>query len=253
MRHLILSTVLLAGIVAKPINVDLLDNNFAQQFVGSTLFNSIQNNNIEVFKPVINDIPEVVKNIYNHALLQKAGLSIDVFSIAYKGYIKLQEEGKITNEKLTICDFSKVSGEKRMYVVDPVNEKLVLQTLVAHGKNSGEAFATSFGNENSSHKSSLGFYVTETAYNGANGLSLHLNGMDNGFNDRAYDRAVVIHGADYVSETMAETNGFIGRSFGCPAVARNINGKLINEVKEGSCLFIYYPSENYLNKSKWLN
>jgi hypothetical protein len=252
MKQFLISATLVVAIISRPINIDLLNFDFAKQISVSSIINDVTFNAVADFKPNL-DVPEAVKNMYDKAKLANAGLSIDVFNIAFKGFKKLKSEGFIQNEKLTICDFSKISGSKRMYVIDTETEKLVLQTLVAHGKNSGEAFATSFGNQSSSHKSSLGFYVTNETYQGANGFSLKLNGMDKGYNDNAYERAVVIHGADYVSEEAAETNGFIGRSFGCPAVARSVNAKLINEIKEGSCLFIYAPNEKFYSTSKWLN
>jgi hypothetical protein len=256
MKHFIISTAFVLGMVARPINFNELFVNNASNLI----FNKVAPNpvaqiidNTLAVNTTTNDVPEICKNIYANAKLSRFGLSLNVFSLAYKGYTKMLADGLIQNQLITICDFSKISGAKRLYVINPNTEKLVLNTLVAHGKNSGDAFANSFGNTESSHKSSLGFYVTGETYSGANGFSLHLNGLDAGFNDNALNRSVVIHGADYVSQEMADNNGFIGRSFGCPAVARNVNTQLINEIKDGSCLFIYHPTDAYLNKSKWLN
>jgi hypothetical protein len=196
--------------------------------------------------------PAYYTELYNKAGLDIAGLSFEAFTAAYKGYEKLQQHGYVDNEKLAICDFTKASGERRLYIINPNTQKLLLRTYVAHGKNSGGTYANSFGNEMESNKSSLGFYITGSTYQGANGYSLYLKGMDAGFNDNAYNRSVVMHGADYVSQSVAEDQGFVGRSFGCPAVAKEVHEKVINMLKSGSCLFIYYPSKQYLKKSKWL-
>jgi len=130
---------------------------------------------------------------------------------------------------------------------------VLFNSLVAHGKNTGEEFATNFSNTESSLQSSLGFYITENTYEGENGYSLRLEGMDSGFNDAAMQRSIVMHGADYVSEDFAAQHQRIGRSWGCPAVPRALAAPIIDTVKGQSCLFIYYPDQNYLSQSKWLN
>ncbi|KIM09698.1 MAG: hypothetical protein KU29_00090 [Sulfurovum sp. FS06-10] len=172
------------------------------------------------------------------------------FFAAFQGYEQLKAEGKIVNETLTIVDFSLSSTEERMWVIDMKTQKVILKSLVAHGRNSGVEFATNFSNENESYKSSLGFYVTGEIYQGKHGLSLRLDGMEYGINDNARNRAVVIHGADYVSKKLAKTQGYIGRSQGCPAVPYEIHQKLIELIKDKSCIFIYHPSRNYVAKSK---
>jgi hypothetical protein len=116
----------------------------------------------------------------------------------------------------------------------------------------GDEFAEHFSNNDSSHQSSLGFYVTEETYNGKNGYSLKLIGMDKGFNDAALERAIVMHGADYVSDNFASAHKRIGRSWGCPAISRELAAPIINTIKGKNCLFIYYPDKNYLNSSEWL-
>ncbi len=154
---------------------------------------------------------------------------------------------------LSICDFSQSSKNKRLYIIDVENMKLVLNTYVAHGKNSGSEYAKSFSNSPESLKSSLGFYVTRNTYNGCHGLSLKIQGLEKGFNDKADERNIVVHGSDYVGYDFVRFNHFSGRSFGCPAVPSRQTPLVINAIKEGSCLFIYHPTKQYLTHSKILN
>lgn len=176
----------------------------------------------------------------------------DVFSKALKGYYKLKEEGIIKNEKLTIVDFSVSSSKERLWVIDMAKNEIVLQSLVAHGKRTGEEFATAFSNKIDSHMSSLGFYVTGETYTGRNGFSMRLDGVEKGVNDNARTRAIVVHGADYASPRLIQAQGRIGRSYGCPAVPEAVNAQLIDLIKDESCLFIYYPSQTYEARSSYL-
>ena len=169
---------------------------------------------------------------------------------AFEGYNELKNQGIIEKEYLTIVDFSLSSNEDRMWVIDMSTKQIVFQSLVAHGRNSGELFATDFSNKSESYQSSLGFYATGETYVGKHGLSLRLDGLEYGINDKARDRAVVIHGADYVSEDFVKTNGRLGRSQGCPAVPNEVSKELIELIKDKSCLFIYHPSRSYITKSK---
>ena len=143
-----------------------------------------------------------------------------------------------------MIDYSRPSTEPRLWVLDLASHAIVQRELVAHGKGSGENVATSFSNHEGSHKSSLGLFVTGAAYVGENGYSLRLRGLDPGVNDRAYARAIVIHGAEYVSEATARTLGRIGRSWGCPAVRPAIARTLIDEIKSGTVLFAYGASSS---------
>jgi hypothetical protein len=140
-----------------------------------------------------------------------------------------------------------------LYVIDLKNQGIIYNTVVAHGRNSGNEYAKSFSNNPSSHKSSLGFYITEGTYNGGNGYSMKLQGAETGINDKALARAIVMHGADYANEEVIGKKGYLGRSYGCPAVPQKLNKKIIDTIKEGNCLFVYYPDQNYLKKSKLLN
>lgn len=176
--------------------------------------------------------------------------SFDVFSVAYKGYKNLKiDTQELKRDILTVIDFSLSSNEKRMWVIDLEEKRVLFNDLVAHGRNSGNEFAGIFSNVPQTNMSSLGFYVTGTTYHGKHGLSMFLHGKDKGFNDNAKKRAIVLHGASYVSESFIKKYGRLGRSFGCPSVPMNIYKDLIHSIADGTCLYIYYPDENYFNKS----
>ena len=172
------------------------------------------------------------------------------FEQAIAGYNKIEQKSK---EILTLVDFSKPSTEERFYVFDMRHKKLLFTSLVSHGKNSGGNYATSFSNENGSLKSSLGFFVTENTYQGKNGYSLVLNGLEKGINDRAKERAIVIHGAAYSNPSVIASSGRLGRSFGCPALPQSVSKPIINTIKGGSLLFIYANNQNYLAYSPILS
>lgn len=189
--------------------------------------------------------------LYNEIEAGKYTLpNLETFIKAYEGYNALEAQGKVQNNVLTIVDFSFSSTKERMWVIDMENKKVVLQTLVSHGMNSGKEYAKSFSNQNESFKSSLGFFITGETYNGKHGISLKLDGQEYGLNDKARERAVVVHGADYVSKKLANKQGYIGRSQGCPAVAPEVAPTLINTIKNKSVLFIYHPTRMYVSKSR---
>ncbi len=180
-------------------------------------------------------------------------LNAEAFIYALSGYYKLKEAGKVDKQRyLTIVDFSKPSDMERFFVLDLQNMKLTYKSLVAHGKNSGEVYAENFSNEEESFKSSLGFYLTAETYQGKNGFSLKLDGMENGYNSNARDRGVVIHAAEYVSQEYINSNGRLGRSQGCPALPVALNEKIIQAIKGGTVLFVYSPNYNYLKHSHYL-
>jgi outer membrane receptor protein involved in Fe transport len=192
--------------------------------------------------------------IYDSLQLGKKGLNKDAFIYAYTGYKKLEEEGLLNKEGLiTICDFSQSSKRKRLYLINLNECKLLLNTYVAHGRNSGGEYARKFSNRPESRQSSLGFYRTKTTYWGGHGLALTLSGLEPGFNDKAERRKIVLHGSLYIGDNYRRWGKFMGRSFGCPAVPMKQSKILINTIKDGSCLFIYHPSKNYLSGSKILN
>src|SRR5260221_784133 len=193
-------------------------------------------------------------NIYYEMDLEDSGLSRKAFESAWIGYYKLRKKGLLRKSSvLSICDFSQSSSNQRLYVIDVRNRKVLYRTYVAHGINSGEEFANSFSNKNESCKSSLGFYITKRTYTGINGMSLRIEGVDKGFNDNAAKRAIVIHGATYVSQRILRKYGVMGTTFGCPAIPSEMTSQIIPVVKNGSCFFIYYPSKKYLAQSPVLN
>jgi hypothetical protein len=197
---------------------------------------------------------EEVSALYDQFNLEEVGLTKKAFQYALKGYSYLLEHHWLNNPNiLSICDMSQSSRNKRLYVLDMDKKEVVVNTYVAHGRASGGEFARSFSNSPSSRKSSLGFYVTEDTYYGSNGLSLRIRGMERGFNDRAFGRGIVVHGSEYVGPDFLQMNKFCGRSYGCPAVPADESETIIDLIKEGSCMFIYYPTQKYLVRSKILN
>lgn len=154
---------------------------------------------------------------------------------------------------LAIIDYSLPSSVPRMWVFNANNGTLLFHELVAHGKRTGDQFSRFFSNLEGSKQSSLGLFVTKDTYFGQNGYSMRLVGLDTGFNDKALERAIVLHGSDYVSWQMIERVGRIGRSWGCPAVPRDVAHIMIDTMKNGSLIFAYYPDPNWLAFSPMLN
>ena len=152
---------------------------------------------------------------------------------------------------LTVIDYSKPSTKKRLWVVDLQARALLFEELVAHGQGSGANLATQFSNEAETHRSSIGLFETKDTYIGKNGYSLRLEGLDAGFNDHAMERAIVMHGAPYVSEALARTQGRLGRSWGCPALRADVAHELIDRVKGSGLVFAYYPDPKWLASSQF--
>lgn len=190
-----------------------------------------------------------IRKLYTETGLEKV-VSFAAFEQALAGYACIERKNK---DIVTIIDFSKPSTEKRLAVLDMKQGKLLFSSLVAHGKNSGGNYAVSFSNANGSHKSSLGFYVTENTYQGKNGYSLILNGLEKGINDRAKERAIVMHGAAYANPAVIGRGGRLGRSFGCPALPQALSKPIINAIKGGTLLFIYANDSHYLSRSSILD
>jgi hypothetical protein len=225
---------------------------FAKSATGKFTKNQIQDGKTAVL-PGAAPMP-AFRSVYDSLQLNISGLSRQAYEYAKTGFDKLVEQGRLVNDSIiAIADFSQPSSKKRFYILDLKNYRVIYNTLVAHGKNSGLAMANSFSNQHSSLKSSPGFYVTGQTYNGSNGYSLRLEGLDRGYNDNAFERAIVMHGADYVSSSFIKSRGFIGRSWGCPAVPAEQAAPIINLLKNGSCLFIYTPDQNYGERSTVLN
>ncbi|MBN2637421.1 MAG: murein L,D-transpeptidase catalytic domain family protein [Prolixibacteraceae bacterium] len=176
--------------------------------------------------------------------------SIDLLQTALSGYEIIKKEHTINRpEVITIIDFSLPSDQERLWVLDLVEAKVLFHCLVSHGRNSGEVMAKNFSNSPGSYTSSPGFYTTGETYIGKHGFSLRLDGVENGINDKARERAIVIHGADYVSSEFIKKYGRLGRSLGCPAVPEELSKEIIETIKDGTCLFVYAPTETYLTKS----
>jgi len=192
------------------------------------------NNSADVFEQNALDIYTKcnLEDKLDYRVLNRAMIGYNFFSLTNKTVI-------------TIIDFSKPSTEKRLFIIDIENRKLLFQTFVAHGKNSGLIKPTKFSNRIGSNQSSLGFYRTAGTYKGKHGYSLILDGLEKGINDNARKRAIVIHGAKYVSEEFIEKNNRLGRSWGCPAVSDELSKEIIDLIKDGSCLYIYASNVDF--------
>ncbi|SHG75114.1 L,D-transpeptidase catalytic domain [Flavobacterium micromati] len=176
---------------------------------------------------------------------------LESFAEALKGYYSFKQKGVIKKEILTLIDFSLSANSKRLWVIDLTTGDVLFHSLVAHGRNTGQEFASNFSNASESYKSSLGFYSTGEIYNGKHGMSLRLDGLEKGVNDNARSRGVVMHAADYVSNSFIKNNHRLGRSQGCPAVPVELSKEIITAIKDKSCFFIYHPSRvsNFGDKS----
>ena len=181
------------------------------------------------------------ETIYRSLHLDSLGLKQSVFEKALKGWQELKQQNRLKSNILSISDLSQSSNSKRLYVIDLEEKKLLFHTYVAHGRNSGQEYASSFSNTLNSFKTSLGFYVTESTYTGTHGLCLRLKGLEKGINDIAEQRGIVIHGAPYVSESFIKNFGRLGRSQGCPAITEDLCEPIITSIKEG-CLLYTSPS-----------
>lgn len=194
------------------------------------------------------------ETVYNSLNSNQFALpKLESFTEALKGFYLLKEKGLVSKNILTLIDFSMSSNSKRLWVIDLTTNTILYNSLVAHGRNTGNEFATSFSNSAQSFKSSLGFYATGEIYTGKHGKSLKLDGLEKGINSNARERAVVIHGAEYVSNSFIQNNKRLGRSLGCPAIPLELTDKIIQTIKDKSCLFIYYPSQSYKMASKLIS
>ncbi|OYV53354.1 MAG: hypothetical protein B7X00_02050 [Legionella sp. 21-45-4] len=179
-------------------------------------------------------------------------LNKHVLKLALTAYQKAKKRASVKKPVLTVIDYSLPSWKQRMWVFDMQHEHLLYNTYVAHGKNSGALVPHHFSNQVSSKETSLGTYLTRDTYIGSNGYSLNLQGLEKGFNDHAYERRVVMHGAWYVEPDYIKHAGRAGRSWGCPSIAKTLAKPVINTIKGGSVLFAYYPDKNYLSHSNYV-
>ncbi len=234
---ILLVTVLFSFTAIKP-TVHLL---FNQRSNGGFAIKNTDSSNISTSR---------YASFYDSLGLGIAGLSRQAFDYAVKGYSYLVASGKIKNDGvLSIIDFSLPSNYKRLFVIDLKGCCMLFNTYVSHGRNSGKAVASDFSNSFNSYKSSLGFYVTSGTYKGKHGYSLRLEGEEQGINDNALNRGIVMHCAAYVSEDFIKRQGYIGRSEGCPAVPNKLYKPIIERIKDGSCLFMYSTDAYYINHS----
>lgn len=175
-----------------------------------------------------------------------------VLKLALNAYNCAVLKGMSPKQLLTIIDYSQPSARQRLWVFDVANNKMLFNTFVAHGQGSGDVNAKRFSNNAQTHASSIGLFQTANIYQGRAGYSMRLNGLEPGFNDKALSRAIVMHGASYVNQTLAQS-GRIGRSWGCPAVPQALAKPIINTISNGSLVFAYYPDSHWLKKSQYLN
>ena len=180
-------------------------------------------------------------------------LDNNVFKYALKAYSCARKRGMDKQEMLTIIDYSKPAVEPRLWVIDLKHLHVKYAELVAHGENSGDMVGKYFSNKVGSHESSIGTFLTEETYDGHNGLTLRLKGLEPGINDNAMTRYIVLHGAKYVSQNRVINEGRIGRSFGCPAIPKNMAKPTINAIKNGTILFAYAPEKSWLKHSSLLH
>ena len=211
------------------------------------LTSNITSSSLAIARPSYNINTEL-----SHLSQKAPGLNKNVLKLALTAYHKALDKGAVKKQLLTVIDYSLPSSKERMWVFDLKKEKLLFNTHVAHGKNSGTDLPFHFSNKPSSKETSLGTYVTRDTYIGSKGYSLNIHGLEKGFNDNAYKRRVVIHGAWYVEPTFIKKAGRAGRSWGCPSIAKTLAKPLINTIKGGSVIFAYYPDSKYLSRSKFL-
>ena len=191
------------------------------------------------------------RTIYNQ--IGNRSMSFDAFDLAYSGWLTLKDSLNLSENVITVVDFSQPSDKKRFYLIDMDSMEVIYQNYVAHGKNTGALVAKHFSNTPNSYQSSLGFFKTAETYRGKHGLSLKLDGLEKGINSKARERAIVIHAASYAEESFIKKYGRLGRSFGCPALPAENYPEIIDLIKNGTLLFIYYPQEAYLKISPVLN
>lgn len=198
-------------------------------------------------------VEEEINKVYTEFVDNNASVpDLDSFKNGMIGYYKLSEQNAFDKNILTIIDFTLSSTKKRMWVLDMANNKVLFNTVVAHGKNTGSEFATKFSNKVNSLQSSLGFYVTGETYYGKNGYSMFIDGMEKQFNSKARERYVVVHGASYANPSFANKLGRLGRSYGCPALPTALNNDIIDVIKNKSVIYIHSADKTYLNDSEMI-
>jgi hypothetical protein len=195
-----------------------------------------------------------IRAIWETGGLEETDISLKAFFHALSGYDYIRStSGQAVGDHLVIIDYSLPSDRERLVVYDVKENRIAYTSLVAHGRNSGEHMATSFSNRLQSYQSSLGFYLTAETYQGKHGYSLRLDGLEDGFNDNARQRAVVMHAADYATRDFITRHGRLGRSLGCPSMPPAVSDEIITHIKENNVLFIYADDDDYLGQSEIIN
>jgi hypothetical protein len=189
------------------------------------------------------------------ALLRAApGIDRTALRLAMRANSCAQRRGYYTQPRtLTVIDYSRPSTEPRLWVFDMRRGRVLFKELVAHGRDTGFIQPVSFSNQAGSNQSSLGLYMTLDTYRGGHGLSLRLRGLEPGFNDHAYDRKIVVHGAPYVNAAHIVRFGHLGRSLGCPVLSPWAAQRVINTIQDGQPVFAYYPDNDWLASSRFLD
>ncbi len=187
---------------------------------------------------------------------ENLGLRAEVFTMAMTSFERAYQEGRSTSPVVTIIDYELPSKQKRLWVIDLEQQKLLFHEYTTHGQGSDrnhDGQMDSASNRENSHQSNVGLLVTQETYNGRHGKSLRMNGLEPGFNDNARDRHIVFHSARYADDAYIERNGKAGRSHGCPALDPDVSGEIIDTIKGGKMVFAYYPDRNWLQQSTYLN
>jgi hypothetical protein len=225
-----------------------------------SLFLAIPNTEVKTKTPTILanniEITSVKKTDYIYNNLNAKNFKLphsESFTKALEGFYLLKEKGLIKKDILTLVDFSMPSSSKRLWVIDLATNTILYNSLVSHGMNSGGEYANSFSNAPNSNKSSLGFYATAESYIGKHGLSLKLDGLEKGLNSNARSRDIVIHGAQYANPSILDSQNFLGRSQGCPALPEGLSKQIINTIKNKSCLYIYHPCLEFKKSPKLIS
>jgi hypothetical protein len=207
-----------------------------------------------VASPVVSASTGAIPSAIDIKAAERAGVSGDVLRLAVNAVTCATTSGEIAPPPtLTVIDYSRPSVEPRLWVFDMATGRLLFKELVAHGRNTGENMSEHFSDTMNSRQSSIGLFVTGGTYIGSNGYSLRMDGLEPGFNGRARERAIVMHGAPYVNSETAARQGRLGRSWGCPALREAVARKVIDTVRGGGVIFSYYPDSNWLTASRFLN
>lgn len=223
----------------------------ADNSINGSLVNPLANPLTNPFDQTLNH--EHTQTLLNQLTQAAPAANPQVIRLALSALDCALSQGMTPSRNLTVIDYSLVSTKPRLWVFDLITGKLLFQELVAHGMNTGKNFARHFSNTYGSRQTSLGLFRTKQTYMGANGYSLRMEGLESGFNDKAMERAIVFHGADYVDLNLAQKLGHLGRSHGCPAVRRGVARKVIDTIKGDQFLFSYYPDKKWLSSSQFLN